>query len=95
MPDLMNVLVVGAGRMGSQIACEYALGGHHVTVMSRTLPAGQERIADAFETARQAGIADFDSAAKARSRVRVVDALPSVEATPDFVCESILEDATA
>jgi 3-hydroxyacyl-CoA dehydrogenase len=31
----MNVLIIGAGLMGSQISCEYAIGGHAVSVSSR------------------------------------------------------------
>ncbi|MEA2585511.1 MAG: 3-hydroxybutyryl-CoA dehydrogenase [Thermomicrobiales bacterium] len=95
MPGSMNVFVVGAGRMGSQIACEYAVGGHHVTVMGRTPAAAQQRVADAFETALQAGIVSADRASEARQRVRVVGDLTAFDGTPDFVCESILEDATA
>ena len=32
----MDVVVVGAGLMGSQIAVEYALGGHHVQCLPAT-----------------------------------------------------------
>jgi 3-hydroxyacyl-CoA dehydrogenase len=91
----MNVLVVGAGRMGSQIACEYALGGHRVIVWSRTAGAARERVAAAFETALRAGIADAGGSAGAAPRVTVVDTLSAVADVPDVVCESIVEDLTA
>src|SRR5919109_641215 len=35
----MRVLVAGAGLMGSQIGCEYALGGHDVVLQARDLAA--------------------------------------------------------
>jgi 3-hydroxybutyryl-CoA dehydrogenase len=91
----MNILVAGAGRMGSQIACEYALGGYRVTVWSRTAGAARDRVAAAFETARRAEIVDADHADEAEWRIAVVDALNAVEDVPDFVCESIVEDLTA
>jgi 3-hydroxyacyl-CoA dehydrogenase len=91
----MNVVVVGAGRMGSQIACEYAIGGHDVTVRGGTSGTAGERVAAAFETARRAGIVDVDRAAEAERRVRVVERLDAVEEAPDVVCESIVEDLAA
>jgi 3-hydroxybutyryl-CoA dehydrogenase len=89
----MQVLVVGAGRMGAQIAAEYAIGGHTVTVMSRTLAAGRERVESAFGTAIEAGIVAAP-AAEAKQRIRVVDALSGVDVTPALVVESVIEDAT-
>jgi len=87
----MQVLVVGAGRMGAQIATEYAIGGHDVTVMSRTLAAGRERVEAAFATAIEANIV-AGPAADAKRRIRVCDALPGVDSTPDLVVESVIED---
>jgi ketopantoate reductase len=31
----MKIAVVGAGRMGSQIGCEYAIDGHDVLFVAR------------------------------------------------------------
>lgn len=90
----MQVLVIGAGRMGAQIATEYAIGGHSVTVMSRTLAAGRERVEASFATAIEAGIVTAP-AAEAKQRIRVCDALPGVDAVPDLVVESVIEDLTA
>src|SRR5262245_16543563 len=91
----MDVLVVGAGRMGSQIACEYAIGGHGVSVWGRTADAARERVAAALETARRAGIVAEDLAGEAGKRIGVVEAFDAVATTPDLVCESIVEDLTA
>ena len=32
----MKVVLLGPGLMGAQIACEYAIGGHEVTVLAST-----------------------------------------------------------
>jgi 3-hydroxybutyryl-CoA dehydrogenase len=88
----IKVLVVGGGRMGSQIACEYAIGGHQVTVMSRTEFAAQERINRAFESALQAGLIDEDRSRAAQQRVAVQGSLGSVTSAPDLVVESIIEE---
>jgi 3-hydroxybutyryl-CoA dehydrogenase len=91
----LNVLVVGGGRMGSQIACEYAIGGHQVTVVGRTESSAQERVSVAFESAFRAGLIDEDRSRKAQQRITVHSSLGSVTNVPDIVVESIVEDATA
>lgn len=90
----MQVLVVGAGRMGAQIATEYALGGHSVTVMSRSLAAGRARVEAAFATAIDAGLVSAP-AADAKRRMQVCDALTGVDRSPDLVVESVIEDLDA
>jgi 3-hydroxybutyryl-CoA dehydrogenase len=81
--------------MGSQIACEYAIGGHFVTVASRTPAAARDRVDGAFDTALRAEIVDESIASSAKRRLLVVDALSSVVETPELVVESIVEDETA
>jgi 3-hydroxybutyryl-CoA dehydrogenase len=54
----LTVAVVGAGLMGSQIGCEYALGGHRVTYLVRDVDASRARVERAFALAREAGIAE-------------------------------------
>ncbi len=88
----MNVVVAGAGRMGSQIACEYAIGGHKVTVVGRTPQAARDRIDAAFGAALHAGIGGEPENTEARQRVTVVDGLRAVEIAPNIVVESIVED---
>src|SRR5918992_1203463 len=46
----MRVLVVGAGLMGAQIGCEYALGGHDVTLFARRAESVRLRVESAFES---------------------------------------------
>jgi 3-hydroxybutyryl-CoA dehydrogenase len=91
----MKLLVVGGGRMGSQIACEYAIGGHQVTVVSRSKSAAQARIDRAFELALQAGLIDEDRSREAQNRVAVQGSLASITNAPELVVESIVEDETA
>jgi 3-hydroxybutyryl-CoA dehydrogenase len=90
-----NVLVVGGGRMGSQIACEYALGGHQVTVASRTASTARERVARALEIALQASLADEGQVAEARRSIAFAESLDTPSGAPDIVVESIVEDEAA
>src|SRR3990172_7965329 len=46
----LRVQIVGAGLMGSQIGCEYALGGHYVHFSSRQPTNGEKRGRDALRT---------------------------------------------
>ena len=46
----MEVVVVGAGLMGSQIAAEYALGGHRVQCYARNPETTRTRLEEAFAT---------------------------------------------
>lgn len=47
--------MVGAGLMGVQIGLEYALGGHHVTLVARNEEGLRERLRAALEVARELG----------------------------------------
>ena len=44
----MRVAIIGAGLMGAQIGCEYALGGHDVRLHARDLGRAQQRVDDGF-----------------------------------------------
>jgi 3-hydroxyacyl-CoA dehydrogenase len=85
----LRVLVLGAGLMGSQIACEFAIGGHEVTAAARSRDRLSARIDDAFETALRHGLAPCGSA---RSRVAVSNANSWREERFDLVLESAPED---
>ena len=54
----MKIVLLGPGLMGSQIACEYALGGHEVVVLARRPEVARERIERGFATARGARAGD-------------------------------------
>jgi 3-hydroxybutyryl-CoA dehydrogenase len=87
----MEVVVVGAGLMGSQIAAEYALGGHRVQCYARAPETTQARVEQAFATVLQLGLRPEDVTMRAAAEVTVTDALDSIERC-DLVVESVPED---
>jgi 3-hydroxybutyryl-CoA dehydrogenase len=87
----VKVLIVGAGLMGAQIGCEYALGGHEVALMSRDPEAARRRFEDGLETARAHGLASAEDVEAVRARARVASDLG--ELVPcDLAVESLPED---
>jgi 3-hydroxybutyryl-CoA dehydrogenase len=87
----MDVVVVGAGLMGSQIAAEYALGGHRVHCLARHPDVTRGRVDEALATALRLGLRDEGVVRAAAERLSVVDALGVVERC-DLVVESVPED---
>ncbi|MBA2357883.1 MAG: 3-hydroxyacyl-CoA dehydrogenase family protein [Actinobacteria bacterium] len=85
----MRVLVVGAGLMGAQIGCEYALGGHVVTLSARDAGRVEERVARALATVAEHGLATRDDVVSARSRLEIETAYDP--AGWDVVVESLPE----
>jgi 3-hydroxyacyl-CoA dehydrogenase len=70
----MRVTIIGAGLMGAQIGCEYALRGHDVVLHSRD--------ADAALGRAEAGL-DLVERHRLRSTEDVVRARAHVTASPD------------
>ena len=91
----MQVVLIGPGLMGAQIGCEYALGGHHVTMVYRRREKAEERLAAAWQVVNEAGLASGEAVAAAQARIMLQPAIESVAASPDFVVESIIEDEAA
>src|SRR3954453_22484362 len=87
----MEVVVVGAGLMGSQIAAEYALGGHRVRCYARAPEATRARVEQAFATVLQLRLRPGEVTMRAAAEVTVTDALDSIERC-DLVVESVPED---
>jgi 3-hydroxybutyryl-CoA dehydrogenase len=77
--------------MGSQIACEYALGGHPVVILARRLETARERIAEGFATALRHALAGQPEIEAARGRV-TVEQDPAAAAGAAIVVESVVED---
>ncbi len=90
--ERLRVLVVGAGLMGSQIGCEYALGGHSVAFLVRNLEPSRARVSSAFALAIEAGIVPDDVAADAARKVGFIGTVDAVDGATDLVVESIPED---
>jgi len=61
-----RVGILGAGLMGSQIGCEYALAGHRVVWFARERERAQQRIEGALATALGRGLAQEAQVARAR-----------------------------
>src|SRR5262249_44900533 len=80
--------MVGAGLMGSQIGCEYALVGHRVTYLVRDVDASRARVENAFAVAREAGIAD---GAVTAADVAFATSADELDESTDLVVESIPE----
>ena len=87
----MDVVVVGAGLMGSQIAVEYALAGHRVHCLARHREATQARVDEALATVRRLSLRSEAATAEAAARMAVRAALDAIERC-DLVVESVPED---
>jgi 3-hydroxybutyryl-CoA dehydrogenase len=85
----MRVLVLGAGLMGAQIGCEYALGGHEVTLVARRVDDVRRRVESAFATLLDLKLALRHEIDAAGSRMRFASDL---EAPCDLVVESLPEE---
>jgi len=86
----VRVLIVGAGLMGVQIGCEYALGGHDVTLMARNEDRAAERASAAAAILERQGLASPEELA-ATSRRLTTSSSPRVDGW-DLVVESLPED---
>lgn len=87
----MKIVLLGPGLMGAQIACEYALGGHEVTVLARRPEVAQERIARGFATALAHGLANEEMAARAGEAISVTTEVAE-SAGGEIIVESVVED---
>jgi 3-hydroxybutyryl-CoA dehydrogenase len=83
----MRIAVAGAGLMGCQIACELALGGHAVELVTRNPEQARERVEAALAEASATGM--FTDAHTAKAAVTVAQG-----ASPGFelALESVIED---
>jgi 3-hydroxybutyryl-CoA dehydrogenase len=90
----VNVVVLGPGLMGSQIGCEYALGGHDVTFLARRPEVARERIARVIETARIHELATEDDLVAAQERIGIASDIAAAEGA-DLIVESVVEDLGA
>ena len=86
----MRVLVLGAGLMGAQIGCEYAFGGHDLTLVARDLGRLEKRVDATLATAQSRGLVGPEDAAAARGRMEVAAEYDT--AGWELVVESVPED---
>jgi 3-hydroxybutyryl-CoA dehydrogenase len=89
-----RVAILGAGLMGSQIGCEYALGGWGVIWLVRDLARAQERVEAALALALGHGLADPTAVRAARTRMRfgAGDSELFADGPPELILESLPEE---
>jgi len=87
-----GAVVIGAGRMGAQVGCEYAIAGHRVTVLARDRERGEGALRAALDLARAAGRADAEELKAADGAMTVATDLDEVLDEPAIVFESVPED---
>ncbi len=93
----MRVAVVGAGLMGAQIACEYALGGYPVLALARDGDRLQQRIEVALELLREHGLRTPEQIDRASGLIELRAGDATVEHMDlgvkiDLLVESLPED---
>jgi 3-hydroxyacyl-CoA dehydrogenase len=88
----VKVTVIGAGLMGAQIGCEYALGGHEVALCARDVAAVRVRVDAAFELLSRAGLRDVGQVEAAALRVSIVADPADAAAGAELVVESLPEE---
>jgi 3-hydroxybutyryl-CoA dehydrogenase len=87
----VNVLVVGAGLMGAQIGCEYALGGHDVVLVARDAERAAERRDATLRLVGELGLAEAAAVDAARARLTVAAGIADAGHV-DLAVESVPED---
>ena len=87
----MKIVLLGPGLMGSQIACEYALGGHEVVVLARRPDVARERIERGFSTAREHELATPQQIDAARERLTIDEEIDAADGAR-IIVESVVED---
>jgi 3-hydroxybutyryl-CoA dehydrogenase len=87
----LRTLVVGAGLMGAQIGCEYALGGHDVAMVARDPQGVRARVDAALELVVRYALAPPAEVDAARARISIGSDLEGA-ASCDLAVESVPED---
>ena len=88
----MKIVVAGPGLMGSQIGCEWAIGGHDVAFLVNRRDEAERRVAAAFDLAASLDLWPEADVAAARSRVAFADHAAQLDPATDLVIESIVEE---
>ena len=89
--ERIGIAVIGAGLMGSQIGCEYALAGHRVVFVARDADRARARVADAFATARRFAVAAPDALEQGAGRISFREDCAGDEPV-GLIVESLVED---
>jgi 3-hydroxybutyryl-CoA dehydrogenase len=92
---LMNIVVVGAGTMGSGIAYSSAASGHSVTVIEQNqklLDQGMHRVDDYVERNLSRGHINKEQASQIHAKVRGTMDFAKACSNADLVVEAVFED---
>jgi 3-hydroxybutyryl-CoA dehydrogenase len=94
--ESVHVAVLGAGLMGAQIGCEYALGGCAVSFVVRERSRAERRVEQALALVLAHELADETAIARARTLIGYDEsggaALTSGARSPELIVESLPED---
>jgi len=88
----VRVAIIGAGLMGAQIGCEYALGGHEVVLYSRHGDAARARADAGFELLRAYELRTPSEVTVAAARVTTAQDPAEAAEGADLLVESLPED---
>jgi 3-hydroxyacyl-CoA dehydrogenase len=83
---------LGAGRIGSQVGCEFALHGSQVSFFARNPDRAREQVASAFSLAARAGLCSAEEADSLRAGIDYEETVDSGAADCDVVFEAVAED---
>ncbi len=99
MGEIRNVVVVGAGTMGSQIALQTALSGRYEVALVDTAPGQLDRARQQNERLIARGVEKAriraEDGAAALERIAPSDDLAAAAAGADLVIEAVVEDFEA
>ena len=88
----MRVAIIGAGLMGAQIGCEYALGGHDVRLYARDIERAQERVNEGFAVLEAHGLSTRDEVRAAAGRISTAGDPDEAASGADLLVESLPEE---
>lgn len=91
----MKVVVAGPGLMGSQIGCEFAIGGHDVVFLVHRREEAMRRVDAAFALAATLDLWPARAVSSGRERVTFAGSVDELDPASELVIESIVEDLTA
>lgn len=78
--------------MGTQIGCEYALGGHHVTLVARNTAAVESRLRNVWALVESERLAPAALIADAQARILLTSSLDDEARACDLAVESLPEE---
>lgn len=84
--------MIGAGLMGAQIGCEYALGGHEVTFHARDLVSARARVDAAMAVVRTHGLRTPEEVDESARRISTAADPRSAASGAELIIESLPED---